>query len=402
MQYPIYVIFIALGFFLTPLVFTSSANAEEWNSKDLSKHSGVWIPENEFTAFFDASGQYTVVGAIKNSEDFPVIPTITINIEDGKKMISESFEHVPILPSKEMPFKIKFPEITSKSPILLEPEISYVRTEKTPLEVEVIYDETLVTHEDGHLTGRIINKGNSTVYNIKVFAVIHGFDKVLDVGQNIEMIEKMEPGEIQNFSMYPDPSITDEVYYYSCFAIGDPVVLLNTKRNGEQYIIRILSLHTISNPEFDDEGRNLSLSVLGSWPAASYANFELPLSSEKERFKVFLDDEPIEFIQSMGELKNWHVAFNLPPNTQGELLITGFEEKAIGLNSQKDIEVPSDIEITVFNSPLKQLQIGIDPEDVVCKGDLHLIQSIHGKPACVENNSVKKLVERGWAKSDIK
>ena len=101
----------------------------------------------------------------------------------------------------------------------------------------------------------------------------------------------------------------------------------------------------------------------------------------------------------MGELKNWHVAFNLPPNTQGELLITGFEEKAIGLNSQKDIEIPSDVEITVFNSPLKQLQIGIDPESVVCKEGLQLIQSIHDKPACVENTSVKKLVERGWARS---
>ena len=397
MKYPIHVIFIALGISLTILVFPF-VNAEVWNSKDISEHSGVWIPENEFTAFFDASGQYTVIGVIKNSEDFPVLPTITINIEDGKKMISDSFEHVPILPSKEMPFKIKFPEITSKSPILLKPEISYVHTEKTPLEVEVIYDETLVTHEDGHLTGRIINKGNSTVYNIKVLAVIHGFDKVLDVGQNIELIEKMESGEIQNFSMYPDPSITDEVYYYSCFAIGDPIVVLNAKRNDEQFLIRILSLHTISNPEFDDEGKNLSLNVLGSWPDASYVNFEFPLSSEKEKFNVFLDDEPIEFFQSIDELKNWHVAFNLPPNTQGKLLITGFEKKTVGLNSQKEIELPSDIEIMVFNSPLKQLQIGIDPESVVCKEGLQLIQSIHDKPACVKNNSVKKLVERGWAK----
>ena len=88
MRYPVHVIFIALGIFLTLLTFSSSVNAEVWNSKDPSKHSGVWIPENEFTSFFDASGQYTVIGTIKNSEDFPVLPTITINIEDGKKMIS--------------------------------------------------------------------------------------------------------------------------------------------------------------------------------------------------------------------------------------------------------------------------------------------------------------------------
>lgn len=357
----------------------------------------VWIPENEFTSFFDASGQYTVIGAIKNTEDFPVVPTITINIKDGKKIISESFEHVPILPSKEMPFKIKLPEITSKSPILLKPEISFVPTEKTPLEVEVIYDETLVTHEDGHLTGRIINKGESTVHNIKVFAVIHGFDKVLDVGQNIEMIEKMEPGEIHNFSMYPDPSIESEINYYSCFAIGDTsIVTLNAKRNEEQYIIRIDSGHTISYPEFDDEGRNLSLSVVGSWPTANYVNFEFPLSSEKEKFDVFLDDEPIEFIQSIDELKNWHVAFILAPRTQGELLITGFEKKPVESNSQKNLEIPSNIEIKVFNPPLKQLQIGIEPEDVICKKGLELISSSKDKPACVTPSTAVKLVERGW------
>jgi len=82
-------------------------------------------------------------------------------------IISKSFEYVTIIPSKELPFKIKFPEITSQFPILKKPVISFITTEKIPLKIEVIYDDTLIKHKDGHLTGRIINNGKSPVYNIK-------------------------------------------------------------------------------------------------------------------------------------------------------------------------------------------------------------------------------------------
>ena len=191
---------------ITTLSLLPAANASMWDTKeDLSICSRVCIPDDEFTAYFDINGIYTVIGAIKNSEDFSVIPTVIIHIQDGEKTVSKSFEYIPVFPSKELPFKIKFPEITSKSPILQKPQITYIRTEKTPLNVEVIYDDTLIQHDDGHLTGRIINNGDSVVYNIKVFAIIHGYEKVLDMGRNIEMIEKMEPGETKTFSMYPDP-----------------------------------------------------------------------------------------------------------------------------------------------------------------------------------------------------
>ncbi len=123
-------------------------------------YAEVWIPEDEFTSYFDANGVYTVIGAIKNSEEFPVIPTVLINIQNDEMIISKSFEYVTIFPSKELPFKIKFPEITGKFPILKIPVISFIPTEKTPLKVEVIYDDTLVKHKDGHLTGRIINNGD--------------------------------------------------------------------------------------------------------------------------------------------------------------------------------------------------------------------------------------------------
>ncbi len=287
----------------------------------------VWIPEDEFISYFDANGFYTVVGTIKNSETFVVIPTVTINIQDDEKIISKSFEYVAVFPSNELPFKVKFPEVTSKSPILESPDVSYIPTEKTPLDVEVIYDDTLVQHEDGHLTGRIINNGNSTVYNVKVFAIIHGFERILDMGQNMEMMEKMEPGEIRNFSMYPDPSITEEVYYYSCFAPSDvSVIQLSTIRNGEKFYFRYDSGSWYYDAKFNEEGTELSLKTYFTFQLETYASFEFA-RYDSEKYNVYLNGEPKPFIQSIDEYGNWHVSFGVEPRETGDLLITGFAEE---------------------------------------------------------------------------
>lgn len=328
MRHLLQVSFIAFALILGLLAFSQNSYADVWEAKENSiQKSGVWIPEDEYFGYFDANGIYTVVGAIKNFEEFPIIPTIVITIQDGDKIISRSLEYVAILPTKELPFKVKFPEVTSKLPILKNPSITYVPTQKEPLNVEVIYDDTLVQHEDGHLTGRIINNGYSTVYNIKVFAIIHGYEEALDMGQNIEMIEKMEPGQIRKFSMYPDTSISDKVFYYSCFAPTDSTVMpITTKKNEGDFDFRYDSGSWYYAAKFNEEGTILTMNGYNSYPLATYANFEFSPISGEEKFEVFFNDEPVEFIQSVDEMGNWHVAFSVEPRSQGNLVISGFEK----------------------------------------------------------------------------
>ena len=40
---------------------------------------------------------------------------------------------------------------------------------------------------------------------------------------------------------------------------------------------------------------------------------------------MYLNDEPVEFIQSIDDMGNWHVAFFVDPKSKGVLKITGFE-----------------------------------------------------------------------------
>ena len=288
--------------------------------------SEVWIPENEFASYIDANGFYTVIGAIKNTEEFPVSPTIVINIQDGNKLVSKSYEYVAIQPLKDLPFKIKLPEI-SNSAILLEPTVTFTQIEKNPIEIEVLYDKTLIKHDDGHLTGRIINNGDHTVHDIKIFALIHGYDEILDMGQNIELIEKMDPGEIRNFTMYPDPSITSKISYYSCFAPSDTTIVPVTAiRNNEKFFFRYDAGTWYYNAQFNDAGTELTMKTQTSFNLDTYASFELPYYTDNEKFQVFINNEKKESIQSIDEMGNWHVAYTVEPSSNGVLKINGFSE----------------------------------------------------------------------------
>jgi len=288
--------------------------------------SEIFVPTDEYVGYFDSVGTYTVVGNVKNEFDYAVLPTITVSVKENSEIFSKTIIHVPLGSGAEIPFKIKFLEITN-NPILLPVDLSYERTTKDVIPIIVLYDETLIKYDDGHLTGRIQNMGEQTIYNPKIFAVIHGYEKVLDIGQNIEFIEKIEPGEILDFSMYPDPSITDQIFYYSCFApIDTTVVPITAKKNNGNFDFRYDSGAWYSAAKFDEAGTTLSIRGYNSYPLDTYANFEFPPISGNEKFSVTLNDEPVEFIQSIDEMGFWHVAFTVGPISQGTLKISGFDK----------------------------------------------------------------------------
>ena len=287
----------------------------------------VFIPSSEYVGYFDANGVYTVGGNVKNQNDFAVLPIISVSVVDGTNTITKTLSHVPISAMTDIPFKMKFPEVKNDKPILLEANLKYLITEKPSSSIEIIYDKTLITHDDGHVTGRIKNSGNQTVFYPKIFAIVHGHDKVLDITQNIEFIEKIEPGQILDFSMYPDPVITEDVFYYSCFAPVDTTVIpVTAKKNGEDFDFRYDSGAWYSSAKFSNDEKTLSIVGYNSYPLETYANFEFPPISGNEKFSVTLNDEPVDFFQSVDEMGYWHVAFLVGPQSQGVVKITGFEK----------------------------------------------------------------------------
>jgi len=106
----------------------------------------VVIPLHEYLGYFDSNGVYTVVGNVKNENDFAVIPIITVSVIDDSKTFTKIINHVPLDIGKEIPFKIKFPEVSGNAPILVNPRITFEKTISREIPIRVLYDKTLIKH----------------------------------------------------------------------------------------------------------------------------------------------------------------------------------------------------------------------------------------------------------------
>lgn len=292
-------------------------------------YAEVMIPKDELLGYYDSEGIYTIVGAVKNTNDYPVMPSVHLTVLDNGKKLSIMQTLPTVFPNKDIPFKINAPEVSGSSAFIEEYKVSFELTvNSVESKIEVIYDRSLKKHADGHLSGKIINKGNHTEYDLKVYATIHGENNsFIDVAKNLEKIEKIEPGQILEFTMYPDPTLAENVHYYSCFALGDETIVpLYTIRDGEKFNFRYDSTAWfIVDKGFDETGTELSLKGVNSFRFPAYVNFEFPKVSNSEKFNVKVDGNTVPFIQSLDEDGNWHVAFDVAGSTQNRILITGFE-----------------------------------------------------------------------------
>ena len=301
----------------------------------------VYIPDHEYVGFYDQDGIFTVIGGVKNNEMYPVIPTITVSVNDGGNVFSQEYKFSPVMPAQMLPLKLKLPQITSENPVLEPPQISYTRTEYKFEDGYVLYDNSLILHDDGRMTGKIKNAGDNTFQNFRVYALIKDQnEKILDVASS-QRFAIMHPGEILEFEMIPAPKIVNKIDLYSCFAFGDESILpLNADRNGEQYTFRYESGVAFMNSKFNSDSTELEIDTLNSFVGELNASFEFPQSSINEEFEVYLDDGKIANLQSLDEVGNWHVYFTVPGFYQGDVTIKGFHEP------DGTVEVPEEIDLS--------------------------------------------------------
>ncbi len=296
-----------------------------------SAYANVWIPDDEFSGFYSTNGTYTVIGAVKNTEASAIIPTITINVKDNDKTISEKYILSTTNSQKDIPFNIKMPQVEGKNATLEKPQVSFVVTSHNSTDIEIIYDKTLKKHADGHETGFIINNDTSTALGVRVYAAIYGKDgKFLDVGKSIETIEKMEPGEKIAFSMYPDSQHASMVSYYSCFVVGDdPTMPASVLKDGKPYNFTYLTSASVTDTKFDDSTHSIKATVRYPFPDTGFVNFMFPEESGEEKFSVLSNGKPVEFVQSKDSDGYWHVALSLPPKSTSYLAISGFDQPGL-------------------------------------------------------------------------
>lgn len=95
-------------------------------------------------------------------------------------------------------------------------------------------------------------------------------------------------------------------------------------------------------------------------------------------------------------MRTEHPAFNI--TRAGDYTI--YVEKALNIERTGEIVKNTSFTITTNPPPLKQVNRGISPSNVICNDQLGLIiKSSDGYPACVKSETKSTLIERGWAKS---
>jgi len=247
------------------------------------------------------------------------------------------------MPAQMLPLKIKMPQINSESPILEPAQISFEVTEYRFQGGYVIYDDSLILHDDGRMTGKIKNGGEETFQNFRIYALIKDSNEdILDVASS-QKFDLMKPGDILEFEMIPHPKIADEINLYSCFAFGeDEIFPLNVERNNEQYTFRYQSGSWFTDGEFNSEGTELSMYTFNSWHLDMNASLEFPQSSIHEDLEVYLGNEKVRSLQSLDEMGNWHVYFTVPDFYQGDIVITGFK------HPDGTVVIPEEIDITTM------------------------------------------------------
>ncbi|MGI0074435.1 MAG: peptidase [Nitrosotalea sp.] len=295
--------------------------------------ANVWIPDNEFKGFYDINGTYTVIGAVKNTEASAIIPTITINVKDNDKTVSEKYILSTVNSQKDIPFNLKILQVEGKNATLETPQVSFIPTDHNFTDIEIIYDKTLKKHMDGHESGFIVNNDTSTAYGVKIYAAIYGKDgKFLDVGKSVETIDKIDPGQKIAFSMHPDPQHASMVSYYSCFTVGDdPTMPVSVIKDGKPYNFIYLTTGSVTDTKFDDATHSVIATVRYPFPDSGFVNFMFPQETGKEKFSVTSDGKPVEFVQSKDLDGYWHVALTLPPRSTSYLSISGFDQPDLSI-----------------------------------------------------------------------
>ena len=324
---------------------------------DAGMYGEVYIPDHEFVGFYDEAGTYTVIAGIKNKEYFTIQPTVTVSILDGDKRFEQTHKLAAIEPDKMLPLKLQFPEITGLSPILEKPVITYEETENLYVGGYVIYD-TLVIQDDGSITGKIRNGGETIFEKFRIYALIKDKDdNILDISST-EVFHTMKPGEVFDFKMLASPHISDKVDYYSCFAFGDDAILpVNLERNDENYTYRYTANAWFKDAKFSDDGNELEIYALNGYVLPVVGSFEFPTNSIHEEYEVVLDGErlakgasakdpkiifteTVDSLQSIDEMGNWHLYFEIPESFQGDVRISGF------VDNDGTFTVPDKLDIT--------------------------------------------------------
>lgn len=248
---------------------------------------------------------------------------------------------------------------------------------------------------------QIIADGNTTQYDIKVEELLKGqlsFDLITAT------LNQVKPSD------FPQDPLD---YYNKPFFEKDNQVLVYLKQDGGTLEMSPYSF-TIKKPSVAGPP-----SVIHSTGPQEHINsqgdeiiisgtikkgylYGLAKSDLNSDFNLVVLDENEEQVESKKLTISLDGSYSFTFQDKSELRIPGKYSWDITYHNGRmggEFVVTTDLQRW---TPLKQFKSGITFDEIKCSDNLILIQKYDDSPACVENETKKVLVERGWAKPDIR
>lgn len=149
---------------------------------------------------------------------------------------------------------------------------------------------------------------------------------------------------------------------------------------------------SISNVQLNCNSASLTLSLLSSGDGT--IQLDIPKGMLGGIFMVLVDDEEWDDVSIDGNV----LTINFIEGTSTIEVVGSYS-----LNTNEDdgvCDVIHNPPHSYIVPPLMQFNSGISLNEIQCKENLILLQKYDGSPACVTNDTSRKLVERGWATCD--
>jgi hypothetical protein len=251
------------------------------------------IKLSPITSHEDKLGNLFITGVVNNRGESPINVRLAQEVKNADGSISKlenSTLSSIIFPQIPSPFKIKIE--AGKSPI------GNVTVEKVSKIMVPYYDALINEYNntagkfDKSLTGILVNNGSVTIPSTRIYASVHDKNGMqLDSIISTPILD-LKPGQTVRYTITPDKSIIDKVFYFSCAGL-DINAPINTLKIGKNKFLayELQSASKISDFRYDDKADTLIFKADHYNPAGGFINLKIPQVTDNQITKIYLDNE---------------------------------------------------------------------------------------------------------------
>jgi len=210
-----------------------------------------------------------------------------------------------------------------------------------------------------------------------VIPVPYWIDEPIDYSDILKIKFKITNKEINNFKVYKD------MFH---IALEDPsVIYRDFSRPTNDF-----GIETYYPQYFEHfKIRFQDIPIEGNYDDCVLINHRIPINQTKELTVCF--DIKRKWIMQPTNLTGELGYYLVMMDNQNTSSCPNCERVKLTSKPIKEIAF-----VLGYLSPLKQINMGKLLDEIICKRDFTLLSNSDGKPACVKNTSIQKLIQRGW------